>query len=426
MKRVVITGIGVVSSIGTGKNDFLNAVKNGTSGIKKIPELQKYNLNCQIGGLPNCMDSPYLSVLEKHNLTITSSTLLYACLAGIEAWTDAQLTIPEYDSVHTDADTGIIVGSGMGSMDLVSEKLIPFVKEGKHKKMGSITIEQLLFSAPSSFLSGLLATGNMSTTNSNACVTGTEAIILGFNHIQNGKAKRMLVGGTEGFSPYHWACFDALRVPTTQFNEAPEKGSRPMSATASGLVPAAGAGILMLEELESALSRNATIYAEIAGGFLNSGGQRNGGTMSAPNPDGVIACIAGALKDSKMNPSAIDCISGHLTSTMFDVLEIKNWVTALKREQHDFPYINALKSMTGHSFAASGAIETIAAALEIKHQFIHSSINCEDVHPEIKKLIDVEKIPQTCMNNKIINVIAKTSFGFGDVNACLILKKITA
>lgn len=423
MKRVVVTGIGVVSSIGTGKDVFLESIKNGVSGIKLIPELNSYNFNCQIGGIPDYKNSDILPIIEKYNLSKASSTILYSCLAGIEAWLDAKLTIPEYQSKETDKDTGIVIGSGMGSIDLVSERLIPFVKEGKHKKLGSVTIEQLLFSASSSFLSGILATGNLSASNSSACATGTESIFMGFEAIQSGKAKRMLVGSSEGYSPYYWACFDALRVTNTQFNESPEKGSRPMSATACGLVPSAGAGVIVLEELETALARNATIYAEIAGGFLNSGGQRNGGTMTAPNPAGVITCITEALNNANIHSAEVNCISGHLSSTMADVLEVKNWTTALKRDKKDFPYINSLKSMTGHSFGASGAIETIASVLELKHQFIHPSINCEDVHPEIEKLIDIEKIPNTCINNKNINIIAKTSFGFGDVNACLILKK---
>lgn len=423
MKRVVITGLGVVSSVGTGKNEFLNSIQKGVSGIKRVPELEALHFGCLIGGIPDISKSEFLPILEKYNLINSGSSIQYACLAGLEAWKDAGFTIPEYNSTVVDKETGIIIGSGFGSIDLISEKLIPLVKEGKHKKIRSTTVEQLIFSAPGAILSGILATGNIATSNSNACATGTESIIMGFESIRSGKAKKMIVGSTEGYSPYYWAIFDALRVTTTLYNDEPEKGCRPMSASACGLVPAAGAGILVIEELESALSRNATIYAEIAGGFLNSGGQRNGGTMTAPNSDGVITCITEAIKDSKIGAAEIDCISGHLSSTMADAIEIKNWVTALERDGKEFPYINSLKSMTGHSLGASGSIETVAAVLEIKDQFIHPSINCEDVHPEIVKLIDVEKIPHFCMTNQNINMVAKTSFGFGDVNACIILKK---
>ena len=273
------------------------------------------------------------------------------------------------------------------------------------------------------YLSGILATGNLCTSNSNACSTGAEAVLMGFEHIRQGKAKRMMVGSTEGYSPYYWAAFDALRVTATNFNDLPTKASRPMSGSADGMVPACGAGILILEELEFALSRNANIYAEIAGGFLNCGGQRNGGTMTAPSPEGVIRCITQALKDANISADKIDCISGHLSSTMADPIEIKNWTLALQRKGKSFPYINSLKSMTGHCLGATGAIETIAAVLELKEQFIHPSINCEDIHPEIAELIDGNRIPQTIIKNAEINYLAKTSFGFGDVNACMILNK---
>lgn len=423
MKRVVITGMGVVSPVGTGIGIFCDSIKKGISGIKFIPELINFNFNCQIGGIPETCHSSFLPILEKYNLADSGSTVLYACLAGLEAWENARLQLPEYDSLKTDTETGIIIGSSFGSMDIIGNKLVPLVKEGKLKKISSRMVEQLLFSSSSAYLSGILGSGNFSTSNSNACATGTEAIILGFDHIRNGKARRMVVGGTEGYSPYYWAIFDALRVTATKYNDVPEKGCRPMSATACGMVPSAGAGVLVLEELESALSRNAPIFAEIAGGFLNSGGQRNGGTMTSPNPTGVIQCINEALADAKIGSGEINSIEGHLSSTMADPLEIKNWTIALKRHKNDFPYINSLKSMTGHCLGAAGAIETIAAVLEIKNQFIHPSINCEDVHPEIAELIDVGKIPSSVIENINIQYIAKTSFGFGDFNACLILKK---
>ncbi len=423
MKRVVITGIGVVSSVGVGQEIFLDSIKNGISGIKRIAELSDLNFNCQIGGIPDTENSAFLNILEKYNLTDSSSTIKYSCIAGLEAWTDAGFSIPDYTSQVIDQDTGIIIGSGFGSIDLIGNKLIPFVNERKLKKIRSSTIEQLIFSAPGAILSGILATGNVLTSNSNACSTGTESVILGFEAIRNGKAKRMIVGSTEGYSPYYWAIFDALRVTATSFNETPEKGCRPMSESACGLVPSAGAGILILEELESALLRGAKIYAEIGGGYLNSGGQRNGGTMTAPNSAGVISCIKRAICDAQIDVSKIDCISGHLSSTMADVIEIKNWANALNLYGADFPYINSLKSMNGHCLGASGSIEIIASVMEIYHQFIYPSINCEDIHHEITSVIDYRKIPQNLIENKNIDIIAKTSFGFGDVNSCIILKK---
>ena len=213
-----------------------------------------------------------------------------------------------------------------------------------------------------------------------------------------------------------------MRVMTYKHNETPEKGSRPMSATASGFVPGSGAGALVLESLESALERKATIYAEVLGGNINSGGQRNGGTLTASNKEAVQKCITDAILDASISPNEIDLINGHLTATSKDSLEIENWTKALQRKGNNFPLINSLKSQVGHCLAASGAIESVASVIQIKEQFVFPNINCVDVHPEILDLISEEKIPRR-MIKKEIQILAKASFGFGDVNACIIFKK---
>ena len=214
-----------------------------------------------------------------------------------------------------------------------------------------------------------------------------------------------------------------MRVLCRKFNDTPENGSRPMSASACGFVPGAGAGILILESLESARERRAPIYAEILGFHVNSGGQRSGGTMTLPSADGVRRCIQQAMVDAEIQPKDIDAINGHLTATMADPYELQNWTEALGREGDNFPYINATKSMIGHCLGAAGAIETIGAVLQLNAGFLHPSINCEDIHPQLtsyKRRI----VGNTCVVPEI-NIIAKTSFGFGDVNGCLILKKWT-
>ena len=195
-----------------------------------------------------------------------------------------------------------------------------------------------------------------------------------------------------------------------------------MSAEASGFVPGSGAGALVLESLESAINRKATIYAEVLGGNINSGGQRNGGTMTAPNSEAVQKCIMDALKDANIKGTEIDAINGHLTATVKDSTEIESWTKALGRKGKEFPMINSLKSMVGHCLAASASIENVATVLQLKHQFVFPNINCEVIHPEILKLIPKEKIP-TKRIAKELNIIAKASFGFGDVNGCVIFKK---
>jgi 3-oxoacyl-(acyl-carrier-protein) synthase len=259
------------------------------------------------------------------------------------------------------------------------------------------------------------------TSNSSACSTGNEAIIDGMLRIRMGLAKRMLVGGSEGASPYIWSGFDAMRVICRKFNDEPERASRPLSASAGGFVPGSGGAVLVIEDLDSAQERGARIYAEILGGYVNCGGHRMGGSMTAPNPRGVKRCILQAIADASISPQHIDAINGHLTATYADPMEVKNWADALGRTPDNFPYINATKSLIGHSLGAAGAIECVAVVLQLYRGFIHPSVNCEDIHPDIADF--AERIPQKCLNLPDMKIIAKAGFGFGDVNSCLIFKK---
>ncbi len=195
-----------------------------------------------------------------------------------------------------------------------------------------------------------------------------------------------------------------------------------MSASAAGFVPGSGAGALVIEDLESALERGATIYAEILGGNVNSGGQRGNGSMTAPNSTAVQRCITDAIQNAGISATDIDAINGHLTATTKDSLEIENWTKALDRKGTNFPYINSLKSMTGHCLSAAGSIESVATVLQLHEGFLFGNTNCEDLHPEITTLIDASKVPLKTID-KNLNIIAKASFGFGDVNACIIFKK---
>ncbi|MDD3876981.1 MAG: beta-ketoacyl-[acyl-carrier-protein] synthase family protein [Bacteroidales bacterium] len=422
-KRVVVTGMGIVSPNGTGKVAFEEAIKKGKSGITHLKELESLNFACQIGGIPNINNSPFLNLIDDYHLQDAGYYTKYAVLAAIEAWTDAGLPIPQFSESNVDADTGLILGTGVGAIDLIGHKTVPYVNSGKIKQLRSSIVEYMMFSGPAAILSGILSLGNHIMTNSSACASSSESIILGYDHIKQGKALRMIVGGAETFTPYAWAGFDAMRVSTRSYNDKPELASRPMSASASGFVPAAGAAFLVLEELNTALKRQAPIYAEVAGGACNAGGQRNGGSITAMNPVMARKCIESAIKSANIKPQDITLISGHLTSTIGDITEVKCWVDALNLSKTEFPLISSLKSMTGHLIGAAGTLETAAACLQIKKNFIHPSINCQDIHPEIRSIIDFEKIPQTSIFNKEVNAVIKVGFGFGDVNACLILKK---
>ena len=418
--RVVITGLGVVSPNGVGLQNFTNAIKAGDSGITFHQELKDKGFSCCIGGIPNISEekiSEYLSPLQLRGFKSTS--ILYGLIAGIDAWKNAGFNVDINSNL--DYDSGIVFGTGTSGIEKFRESIYK-IDDQKVRRLGSTSVLQTMASGISAYLGGILGFGNQVTSNSSACTTGTEALLLGFERIKNGKAKRMLVGSCSDSSLYSWGGFDAMRVMTYKHNETPEKGSRPMSETASGFVPGSGAGALVLESLESALDRKAKIYAEVLGGNINSGGQRNGGTLTAPNADAVQKCISDAILDANISASEIDAINGHLTATSKDALEVENWTKALERKGIDFPFINSLKSQVGHCLAASGAIESVATVLQIKKGFLFPNINCDDIHPKISELIATEKIPIK-MIEKEINIIAKASFGFGDVNACVIFKK---
>ena len=317
-------------------------------------------------------------------------------------------------------DSGAIIGTGIGGVDTVGDFVVPRVNEGKVRRLGSSVVEQTMASSVSAIIGGLLALGGQVTTNSSACTTGTEAIVDAFHKIRDGRAVRVLAGGAEGSSHYIWAGFDAMRVLARQSNDRPEAASRPMSATAAGFVPSSGAGLLMVESLSSAQARGARVHAEILGGHVNCGGQRGGGSMTAPNPEGARRCVLAALAEAGIGPDAVDAINGHLTATMADTLEIGTWQRALGRRPERFPWINSTKSLVGHGLGAAGGIEAVACVLQLSRGFIHGSINCEDLHPDLEPI--AASIPHATIEVSP-KVLAKASFGFGDVNGCLILKR---
>ncbi|MNQ29978.1 3-oxoacyl-[acyl-carrier-protein] synthase 2 [compost metagenome] len=419
-KRVVITGLGVAAPNGVGIAAFSDAIKNGISGIRHDEQLQELQFSCQIAGKPQISEelkAEYFTELELRGFNSTG--ILYGVIVGIEAWKNAGLPIEIND--EPDWDSGTIFGSGTSGIDKFRESIYK-IDELQTRRLGSTVVAQTMNSGVSAYLGGKLGLGNQVTTNSSACTTGTEAIMMAYDRIQAGQAKRILAGSTGDSGPYIWAGFDALRVCSSKYNDNPEQGSRPMSASAAGFVPGSGAGALVIEDLESALERSATIYAEILGGNVNSGGQRGNGSMTAPNSTAVQRCITNAIANSGISGDAIDAINGHLTATTKDSLEIENWTKALNRKGNDFPYINSLKNMTGHCLSAAGSIESVAAVLQLHEGFIFGNTNCEDLHPEISALIDPSKVLLKTIDSNP-NIIAKASFGFGDVNACIIFKK---
>ena len=240
MNRVVITGLGVVAPNGVGIEAFTKSTKNGKSGITFHPQLQALNFSCCIGGIPKVSDelkAKYLSPLQLRGFN--NAGILYGCIAGIDAWRDAGLAISDVGPV--DHDSGTVFGAGSSGIEKVREAIY-MLDDKQVRRLGSTVVVQTMASGTSAYLGGMLGLGNQVTTNSSACTTGAEALLMGFERIKYGKAKRMLVGSCSDDGPYIWGGFDAMRVMTYKHNDDPSAGSRPMSATASGFVPGSGAG----------------------------------------------------------------------------------------------------------------------------------------------------------------------------------------
>lgn len=419
-RRVVITGMGVAAPNGVGLAAFSESLRKGKSGIKFIPELERLKFRCQIAGqpeIPEGMLKNYFTDLELRGLN--SSGIVYGVISGVDAWNDAGLPVgPE---VETDWDSGIIFGTGILGVDKFREA-IHFIDDKNTRRLGSTSVIQTMASGISAYLNSKLACGNQVTTNSSACTTGTEAVLMAAERIRAGKAKRILAGSCSDSGPYIWGGFDAMRILPHKYNDAPEAGSRPLSESATGFVPGSGAGALVVEDLESALERGAKIYAEVLGGHINSGGQRGGGSMTAPNSEGVQRCIENAIFDAGIRADEITTINGHITATSMDATEVTNWSKALKLEGENFPYINSLKSLTGHCLSAAGSVECVASVLQIAEDYIFGNINSEDLHPEIEAIATREKVPEKSLFREV-NTVAKSSFGFGDVNAVVIFNK---
>lgn len=416
-QRVVVTGLGVLSPNAHGKEAFEQALRQGKSGVRHIEKLAELKFTCQVGAVPQEVDSIKHDYFSDEQLLAMNDAMIFGAIAAIDCWRDAGLPAP---SDTPDWDTGAIIGTGISGLDTIGKTLVPKTDAGKVRRLGSTMVEQIMASSASANIGGILGLGGQVTTNSSACTTGTEAIANGYHTIQAGRAKRVLCGGTEGASEYSWAGFDAMRVLSKGYNDAPEKASRPMSQSAAGFVPSSGAGLVMLESLDSALARGATIYAEIVGAHVNCGGQRGGGSITFPNPTGVVKCIQEAMREANIKGSDIDLINGHLTATMADPFEIKNWQNALGLSPEAMPSINATKSLIGHALGAAGGLEIVATLLQLHHKFIHASLNCDDLHEDIQPY-SASIVRQTTEQD--IQIAAKASFGFGDVNGCLIFKK---
>ena len=426
-KRVVITGCGVLSSNAHGLSDFEQALREQRSGIRYIEELAELGFAAQVGALPQKVDEKLQDYFTETDLLAMNDASIYGSIAAIDATKDAQIELPSHDC-PPDTDAGAIIGTGLCTgLDTLTAKILPRIAKKQIRRLGSTAIEQIMGSSVSAKVGGLLGLGNLLTTNSSACATGTEAIIHAYHWISSGRAVRMLAGASEAGHPYQWAGFDSMRLLNRKFNQEPHKASRPLSASSAGFVPGAGAGVLHLETLESAENRAAPIYAEIIGTAINSGGQRQGGSITAPNPQAVQQNMTALIQAEGLEIEAkeINYINGHLTGSFADPLEVSNWSKALKLSAHEFPYINASKSLIGHGIGAAGALECIATLIQMKGNFIHASVNCEDLVPEVEDF-QSSIVREHLELKEELKIAAKSSFGFGDVNSTILFEKYSS
>ncbi len=430
-RRVVVTGVGAIAPNGIGMAAYRQALKAGKSGITWHEPLKKLNFASQIGGTPPIEVDDILKTIPETDFNKLNEAMVYSTLAAVECARSSGVEIDllkGYSQSPVDWDSGAFIGCGIGGMDTLFEELGPVMADAESQDpgrgtaaMGTDIVPKVMGSSVSVAVGKFLGLGGQTCTNSSACNTGTEAIFEGFKNIQLGFAESMYVGGAEGSHYGTWAGFDAMRdVLCSKFNDMPEKGSQPMGAGACGFVPGSGAAVLRIESLESAQKRGAKILCELVAAYCNSGGQRDGGTMTFPNAEGVARCIRRVIKDSGISPSEISLINGHLTSTTADPREVGSWIKALELPLDKFPRIQSTKSMIGHTLGAAGALESAAVVDQLSAGYIHPSINSENVHPEIRK---VEASIPHALEERPLEYVIKASFGFGDVNGCLLFRR---
>jgi len=403
MKRVVVTGIGIVSCLGNNQTEVYDSLLNTRSGIGFSEEYKKYNFKSQICGIPKIKVEDHI---DRKIIRFMGEGSAYNYIAMKEAVTDSGL---EEQDVSNET-TGIIMGSGGPSVKNVVYA-VDSTRNGGPKKMGPFVVPRTMASTVSATLAVPFKIKGVNYSISSACATSGHCIGNGMELIQSGKQKIVFAGGGEEI---HWAMsamFDAMTALSSKYNETPETASRPYDKTRDGFVIAGGAGVLVLEELEHAKARGAKIYAELTGYGVTSDGY----DMVAPSGEGAVRCMKMALKTSK---NKIDYINTHGTSTpVGDVTELR----AVKEAFGDkIPKISSTKSLTGHPLGAASVHEAIYCLIMMKNNFIAASANITEMDDEAKKFPIVTKVEK----NITLNSVMSNSFGFGGTNATLIFEKV--
>ena len=403
MKRVVITGIGIVSCLGNNQEEVLQSLLNSKSGISFCEEYKEHNLKSHIHGKPNIKIEDYI---DRKVLRFMGSGSAYNYIAMKEAVKDSGLEEKDVSNIST----GIVMGSGGPSIENVV-LAVDKTRAKTPKLMGPFVVPRTMASTASATLAVPFKIKGVNYTMSSACATSGHCIGNSLELIQHGKQKIMFAGGSEEL---HWAMtamFDAMTALSSKYNDAPETASRAYDKTRDGFVIAGGGGVLVLEEYEHAKARGAKIYAEITG----YGATSDGYDMVAPSGEGAVRCMKMALNTSK---NKIDYINTHGTSTpVGDITELKAVGETFKDR---VPKISSTKSLSGHPLGASSVHEAIYSLIMMKNSFITGSANITELDDEAQKFPIVTKTER----DVILNSVMSNSFGFGGTNATLIFEKI--
>lgn len=415
MRKVVITGMGIVSPVGTGVEYAWQNVLNGKSGVRKIDSFEVSDLASQIAGVPQCGTEPGMfnpdSVVEPREQRKLDKSIIYGIVAADEAIKDAGLDTYEGDKERI----GVSIGSGIGGLNTIYDNCVE-LHTGGPRRVSPFFIPKGIINMTAGNVSIRYGFKGPNISTVTACATGAHSIGEGARLIQFGDADIMICGGAEAaVGRIGLAGFSAMRALSTR-NDEPEKASRPWDKNRDGFIMAEGAGILVLEEYEHAVKRGAKIYAEVAGYGLS--GDAYHITAPAENGEGGLRAMKAALKNAGLDASDVDYINAHGTSTgLGDVGEL----AAVKTLFGNLPVsMSSTKSVTGHLLGAAGAVEAIFSALAIRDGIVPPTINLDDPEDAVG---DFDLVPHVAKKRKV-DVAISNSFGFGGTNASLVLKKI--
>ncbi|MBF0456487.1 MAG: beta-ketoacyl-ACP synthase II [Nitrospirae bacterium] len=411
-KRVVITGMGLVTPLGIGVENSWNALLAGVSGISTITRYNDPNLPVQIAGeVDGFVPEDYIHPKEVKKM---DRFIHFAMAASDMALNDSGLKITE----ENEERVGVLIGSGIGGLPAIEHYHNAYL-EGGHRKVSPFFIPMLIINLAAGNVSLRYGAKGPNSAVATACASGNHAIGDAYKIIQRGEADAMIAGGAESvISPLAVAGF-AIMKALSRRNDAPEKASRPFDIDRDGFVMGEGAGIIILESLDSAQKRGARIYAELCGYGMSSDAYHI--TTPSIDGDGAFRCMRAALKDAGIQPEQIDYINAHGTSTKFnDELE----TLAIKKLFKDHAYklaISSTKSMTGHLLGAAGGVEAVFSVLSIRNGIIPPTINLDNPDPAC----DLDYTPHKPRKAEIEYALSN-SFGFGGTNACIVFKRTTS